>query len=410
MANKENVTSNIQDNHTLGEYQRYFSHLLAKGKLKRFSLSEKDKLNPNRQYWKITDDKGKTYYYELPKYIKPGSDKSAYSMSRVMHRRPARIALAIFAGVAIASFTSMAIGKSLQSGTPDVPPQPLPDPKGLFKVMKEFRDWKEANPDADATSKYTVAELVTIGMANTLYDDTKYEETTATYPRRPLLTVGYGNTITYVVIEVRVDVSNSFTYKDGNALEESISFSSSGLAPQVARRDFYIQTSDDDGKVESNTGTAVSSKTMKDDKWSDEIDRQYDTKDAYEADAGKTPDNPFLYSIDEDTILSDSTVTKIENGYSIDINLDPSLGTARYKLRMNYLSGKTPKFKSVQLNFITDESLHFISSTVKESYAVPVEILGYVDTVGNLTTAFYYDNVPDILDRTTPFDYSKYPA
>ncbi|MCQ2787127.1 MAG: hypothetical protein MJ199_01865, partial [Bacilli bacterium] len=140
MTKKKIVKSNIQNNHTLGEYQRNFSHLLAKGKLKRFPLNEKDQLNPNRQYWKITNEKGKTYYYELPKYIKPGSDKSAYSMNRVMHRRPARIALAIFAGAAVLSLTSAIITKNLKSN-PVIPPEPV-NPEGMFKVIYDFQQKK----------------------------------------------------------------------------------------------------------------------------------------------------------------------------------------------------------------------------------------------------------------------------
>lgn len=409
MAKKKIVTSNIQDNHTLGEYQRYFSHLLAKGKLKRFSLDEKNKLNPNRQYWKITDEKGETYYYELPKYIKPGSDKSAYSMSRVMHRRPARIAIAIFAGAALISFTSMAIGKSLQGGIPDIPPQPLPDPVGLFKEIKEFQDWQKDNPDADATEKYSISELAEISMASALYDTDKYDETTATYPRRPLLTVGFGSTKTIVVpgiIEVNVNISNAFIFKNGDALEESISYSQSPMAPKVGRRDFYTHATGDDGRVDSNSGDAASSTTMVDDKWHDKFDRQYENKAAYEEKAGKIPDNPFLYSIDSETILSDSTATRNNNGYDIDINLDTVKGVIRYAKRMTYLSDKTPtKFYSVKLHFTTDSSLRIISSSVDESY----DIEGALYTIGNLTTNFFYgDKVPDIPNHVTPFDYSPY--
>lgn len=409
MAKKEIVTSNIQDNHTLGEYQRYFSHLLAKGKLKRFSLNEKDKLNPKRQYWKITDEKGKTYYYELPKYIKPGSDKSAYSMNRVMHRRPAHIALAIFAGAALVSFTSMIVGKNLQKGIPDIPPQPLPDPVGLFKKMKEFQDWQKDNPDGDATEKYSISELAEISMAITLYDADKYDETTATYPRRPLLTVGFGNTDTEVPllpIKVHVDISNAFIFKDGNALEESISYSSSIMAPKVGRRDFYTHVTDDDGRVDSNDGEAASSTTMVDNKWHDEFDRQYENKALYEEKAGKIPDSPFLYSINEETVLDDSIATKNNNGYDIDINLDTVKGVIRYVKRMTYLSGKTPtKFYSVKLHFTTDNNLCIISSSVNESY----DVEGALYTIGNLATNFFYgDSVPNIPNHVTPFDYSPY--
>ncbi|MCQ2795589.1 MAG: hypothetical protein MJ214_05265 [Bacilli bacterium] len=406
---KKIVTSNIQDNHTLGEYQRYFSHLLKKGKLKRFSLKEKDQLNPTRQYWKITDEKGETYYYELPKYIKPSYTKSAYSMKRVMHRRPARVALAIFAGAAFLSFTSMVVGKSLNSSFPDIPPQPQPDPKGLFEKMKNFQDWQKENPDADATTKYMVSDLITIGMANTLYDDQQYEVSTATYPRRSLLTVGFGSSKTTVipgVIEVSVNISNAFIFQNGDALEESISYSDNIMAPRVGRRDFYTHTSDEDGRVDSNTGDATSPTTISDNKWHSEFDRQYDNKAAYEEKAGKIPDNPFLYSIDEETVLSDSTATKIDGGYNIDINLDTVKGVARYVRRMTYLSGKTPtKFYNVKLHFTTDDNLHIISSGVNESYDVESALY----TIGSFATNFYYgEKVPNIPDPVTPFDYSPY--
>lgn len=395
MAKKKIVTSNIQDNHTLGEYQRYFSHLLAKGKLKRFSLNEKDKLNPNRQYWKITNEKGKTYYYELPKYIKPGSDKSAYSMNRVMHRRPARIALAIFAGAVLVSFTSMIIGKSLKA-SPIIPPEPI-NPEGTFKLMHDFEQWHNENPDGDASKAFSVPDLATISMANALYDNTKYDPSTATYPRRKLLTVGEGCSDT-VAFGVHVTVNNAFIFNGTDALEESISYSDHLLGPKDGRRDFYTAN---DGHVNSNGGVYENAIS-----WNKDFDRKYDSVEAYETVAGKIPDNPFLYIINENTILSDSTVSKTSDGYIIALNLDPKLSTSRYWYRMRYLSGhEVDKYYSVKLTFITDNNLLLSTSEVNENYDVDLLKLY---TEGSLTTKFYYDNIPDIPAIDTPFDYSPY--
>lgn len=401
MAKKKIVTSNIQDNHTLVEYQRYFSHLLANGKLKRFSLNEKDQLDPNRQYWKITDEKGKTYYYELPKYIKPGSDKTAYSMNRVMHRRPARIALAIFAGAAVLSLTSAIITKNLKSN-PIIPPDPV-NPEGTFALMQNFEKWHNENPDGDASKAFSVPDLATLSVANALYDNTKYDPSTATYPRRKLLTIGEGKSATNAPLGIIVNVTihNAFIYNGADALEESISYSKQFLGPQDGRRDFYTAN---DGHVNSNGGavTDLDDGTIK---WNSDFDRHYDSVEAYETAAGKIPDNPFLYIIDETTILSDSTVSKTSDGYVIALNLDPELSTSRYWYRMRYLSGhEADSFKSVKLTFITDNNLLLQKSEVNEEYFVELGL----PTTGELATKFYYDNVPDIPAIDTPFDYSPY--
>lgn len=401
---KKKVTSNIQENHTLGEYQRYFSHLLGKGKLNRYSLKEKKKLDPEKQYWKITDEKGDTYYYEVPKYIKPDSTKSAYSMNRVMHRRPARAAIAIFVGTAVLSFTSALVTKHIfASDFPPVPPQPEPEPEEMFKALHDFQKWHEENPKGDATKKYSVSELASIGMTATLYDAEKYEA--GEYPRRPLLCVGYGNTFTNArIMTVYVDISNAFIYQDGDALEESISYSEQFLAPKVGRRDFYTIS---DNKVNSNEGEASSSTEIK---WKNEFDRKYETKDAYIEVAGKIPDNPFLYSIDSETVLADSSATKTNDGYQLNINLDTVKGVARYVKRIKYLSGKSAtKFYNVNITITTDDNLRLKSFGVDEKYVIEDQILGLLDTTGALTTKYYYDDVPNIPDIDEKFEYSKYP-
>lgn len=406
MAKKKIVASNIQSNHTLGEYQRYFSHLLAKGKLHRFELNEKSKLNPKRQYWKITNEKGKTYYYELPKYIKPDDTKSAYSLSRVMHRRPTRIALAIFAGTAIVSFTSMIVGKNLKHN-PIIPPEPV-NPEGTFKLMQKFEQWHKENPDGDASKAFSVSDLATLGMANALYDKDKYDPTTATYPRRKLLAVGEGNSDTKPLglVEVYVTINNAFIFNGTDALEESISYSEQDLGPRSGRRDFYTSS---DEHVNSNSG--IYKNTIE---WNDYYDKdhQYKSVKEYIAAAGKIPDNPFLYIIDENTVLNSSTANKIDNGYSIVLNLDPKLSTPRYWQRMLYLSGhKVDYFESVQLTFTTDNNLFLLTNEVKEKYYVLDDVtylLPSFPTTGKLKTKFYYENIPDIPAIDTPFDYSPY--
>lgn len=401
---KEVVSSNIQTNHTYAEYQRYFSHLLAKGKIHRYELDETYELDPRKQYWKITDEEGKTYYYELPKYIKPNYSKSAYSTRRVIHRRPARAVIAIFAGVAILSFTSMIITRNIFI-TPDVPPQPI-DLDAMQKKLKEFNDWRKVEPDGDASKKFSVNDLANIAMANALYDSNAYHEEAGKgwFDRRPLLTVGYGGTVSMSIIEV--SVTNSFTYNGADALEESISFSDSILpiVPKVGRRDFFVKESN---TVHSNSGTASDKITVK---WSGEDDKPEVSREDYEEEVGKIPDSPFLYCIDEETVLETSTASKTSDGYQITINLDKEKGIARYKKRMKYLSGKKiNRFHEVIINLSTDNNLRLLEQKVNESYDVNDDIMGSIPTIGHLNTKFYYDNIPNIPDRVTPFEYSKYP-
>ena len=395
MRKKKKVSSNIQTNHTLGEYQRYFSHLLAKGKLKRYSLSEKSKLNPKRQYWKITNEKGETYFYELPKYIKPGSDKSAYSVKRVMHRRPARVAIAIFAGAALISFTSAIVTRRLNSNI-NVDPQPY-DPSVLIEALKEFVDWQSEHEGEDATKAFSVSELSTIAMASALYNRPSPSNDEIT--RQPLLAIGSGKTLSASFIDVYV--TNAFIYQPDQheALEESISYSPIQLpiVPHVGRRDFYLVN---DEKVESNPGVA----TSKVDATWNEKDSEY-SKEQYEEKVGKIPDNPFLYSIDNETVLSGSSASKVGDEYHIHIELDTLKGVARYKKRMTYLSGKTATyFYYVKLDFVTNLNLRPISFTANERYDVDYSI----PTDGTLTTKFFYDDVPNVPSRRQSFDYSPY--
>lgn len=399
MPNNKKI-SNIQEHHSLGEYQRYFSHLLRDGKLKRYPINQKNKLDPNRQYWKIKDEKGRTFYYEVPKYIKPESTKSAYSLSRVMHRRPARAALAIFAVTAIFSITSAVVTKKVfvPHHFPDIPPQPEPEPEEMFKALHDFQEWHKENPKGDATKQYTLGELANIAMTATLYDANQYEE--GAYPRRPLLAVGFGSTLSIGI--VKVSVTNAFIFDTQVALEESISFSDSWLpqVPKVGRRDFYFE---DKKKVESNPGTASSDIKIT---WKDTVDRNF-TYDEYVNQVGKIPDNPFLYSINENTILEGSGASKTSSGYQIDFKLDTVNSVVRYVKRMKYLSGKTAtKFYGIKLSFTTDNNLRLISTHVDETYVVD----GTFDTDGNLTTTFYYDDVPPVPNRKDSFDYSKYKA
>lgn len=417
MKKKKIALSNIQENHTLGEYQRYFSHLLMKGKLHRYKLSEKVKLNPKRQYWKITDDKGDTYFYELPKYIKPGYSKSAYSMKRVMHRRPARAAIAIFAGVAVLSFTSSILLKKLLK-EPNVEPVPV-DYRGMQELLDNFKKWREKDPTGDATKRYNITELATLGIANALYDIDKpiseFTNEDDLFERRPLLAVGHGETDTYaIVMPVHVDISNAFIYHPdanneapGKALEEAISFCDLYVPfveiPKVGRRDFYNM--DGDNIVNSNKGSATSPTKIT---WESKFDKDPISKEDYEEEVGKIPDNPFLYSVDKETVLNDSTTSKTSDGYQINVNLDTVKGVARYKKRMYYLSGKRAShFKYVHLTFNTDDNLRLTSMNVDEQYAVDDSL----ETTGKLTTKFYYeDKVPEIPATDVSFDYSKYPA
>ena len=402
MPNNKKI-SNIQEHHTLAEYQRYFSHLLRNGKLKRYPLKEKNKLDPNRQYWKIKDEKGETFYYEVPKYIKPESTKSAYSLSRVMHRRPARAALAIFAITAIFSITSAVVAKKVfVTHYPDVPPADLNE---LQTKLHNYQEWAKEHPGEDVSkSDFTISDLANTAMATVLYDPASYTPVTG-YNRRSVLAIGNGHTTTMAlyVIQVDVDISNAFIFKNNDALEESISFSNSSLpeVPKVGLRDFYYS---DTNRVQSNKGVATDKTTIT---WNSELSGDR-TKDEYISLVGKIPDSPFLYTITNETVLKKSTITKTSDGYQIYIDLDKTLGVANYIKRIKYLSNKVASdFTKVDLTLTTDNNLELKHFHVEEHY----EVDHLHSNDGKLTTDFHYgDIVPDIPSPTTSFEYSKYPT
>lgn len=402
---KATKVSNIQTGHSLEEYERYFGRLYDKGKIYSFKESEKKFMDPNRQHWKIKNENGEIRYYELPKYVKADDTRTAYSFNRVIHRRPARGALLILASTAVLSIGFFFIGRQVSKGQNVYPDVPLTE---LGEYVRKYNEWKETHPTEDITTDptFTLSDLANIAMGNSVFKNPE--------ERRPTLTVGRGNTVTTALgfIEVHVDVTNSFIYKDGKALEESISFSENPLAPKVGNRDYLENDEVKRYQHEASSPTEVH--------WDGQLVSTR-SKDEYIALAGKKPDEPYLYVINNDSVLTDtvydyidgnihygkSKANKVDGGYEIYLDLHNKIAPANYVKRMKYLSGKDINpFYTIALTLKTDNDMRLISTHVDEKYYV--EFGG--STEGHLNTYFYYDDdVVDIPSPTVEFDYSKYP-
>ncbi len=415
-----NKTLDIQKGHSYEEYRRYFAYEYDRGIVLAFSKSEKEYMDPSRQYWELKNKKGITKYYQLPKYVKAFTVFNPYCTRGVMHRVPARTALSILGGVAIASITCSFVGKTYfgRKDFDDVPVKVVDLKTAAIDYVQKYK--------GKDVSNLPVYQVASYAMGQSLYDVTYKEEGTqriyTANEKEKMMTIGHGHSDTYVIItHVLVDISNCFIQNGNKALEESISYGTMSLT-QFGKRDYYNDLGNKE--VSAYQGEAKSKDQCN---WSDKTIKVYPTKDDYMAVAGKDPSQPFLYNISEETVLTDkvydedpttmekhfgnSKITANKDnkgeitGYTIDMDLHNIKGVTRYAKRMNYLSGKTPDyFKTVHLQFITDNELKIISSEVNEDYSVTL-----MPTTGWFKTKFYYGNdAINIPNKTESVDYSKY--
>ena len=404
---------------TLYEYRYYFGDHYDKGKLLSYSKDEMWAMHPKRTYWEI-DNK----YYELPignrfLHITPPS--------YIRHRRSKLIALSIIGGSIILATGSFYIGKVFYRSEP-VPIIPSHDFKEAAINYKKYTE-----SGIEITERVDNISLLTaMAMGNTLYTcDGSGDNITAN--RRNFLSVGYGHTITDILITtVDVNISNAFIQKvDNNSsgekaeiLEEAISFGPP-ITPRVGHRDYRHVTEDniDSGNTELFHGSASSSTSCD---YDSKKDFDYNRKE-YMDKIGIDPNNPFLYVINNATVLTDkvydidpvtekphygnSNIVKHADdkgeitSYTINLDLHNELSVTRYMKRMKYVSNLDPNFFNyITLTLDIDKEFKITKMSVKEKYNIV-----FVDTYGEVDTKFYYDEVPDIPKIDEKFDYSKYP-
>ncbi|MCR5308550.1 MAG: hypothetical protein K6E21_00365 [Bacilli bacterium] len=130
------------------------------------------------------------------------------------------------------------------------------------------------------------------------------------------------------------------------------------------------------------------------------------TSEDYKSTYGKTLDEMFIYIVTEDTIINPVTEKK-EDGYVIDVDLDPDLGTVKYKKQMLNVSDldAKPKFEVVHLTFRLDKELRLKKLSVNEKYTARKVVDAKIN--GMLDIYYFSDMYVKIPEITEKIDYIK---
>lgn len=414
--------NNIKTNHTYEEYTRFFGRRFRKGKLFDYSLDQKHLLNPKRQYWLIKDKDGNESYYELPYNIHPTNEFNRFSLRRIFTSKPfiSTASVICILGLGLASIS---LYGALKPVPKPIPVPPGPEPKPSDKLLNAFQAYLDRGEDP--IPHFTIEQCGQIPIL-------KFRKQTESNTAKSYLTVGYGKSKSYPIgLEVDVDISNSLIFDGLNSYEESIYYSESPMAPRKGNRDYQYQA---DNQVKQYQGESNKDRTCK---YDNKPKGTYTIKEYAEDKAGKEVKDPFLYVVNENTVLTENNPdidpdtkevhknstkpTPIydkdgkKTGYSIHLELHHELSVAyHYTKRIRYLSElDVNRFNYVTFDMVVDNQFNLVDSKVNEKYVVikNLPILGPIEvpTDGELHTRYYLNNVPKIPDINTSFDYSKYP-
>ncbi len=144
------------------------------------------------------------------------------------------------------------------------------------------------------------------------------------------------------------------------------------------------------------------------------------TRDAYKETMGRYLDGiPCIYIISDRCLSKEgqketsgipTSVEKTDNGYRIELELNPGVTVKNYVLQMiqtGDLAGP-PSFKYVHLTFELDSELNLISLRNRESYYAKTKKTGAGSNMkGDLTTYFYTKDVPDIPELSVQMNYDS---
>ena len=228
----------------------------------------------------------------------------------------------------------------------------------MVALNKKYETYSGKTPEKD----FSVAELINISFE-------KYRNCEYSYS----FNVGVANTV------VSQSVRN-FQIRNGNEyFEESISRSS---MVKLANR---MTQSGKDGNITLYSGSATSDETAN----YGSSGKEY-SQEEYENYLGKTLDAMFIYVISDNTVL-DGNVDKTDDGYQIELKLDPELSTYRYKRQMKNISNldNLPSFDSVKLTYQVDKDLMLKTCHIDETYKAT---MGMTVTIVNDFNIYYHPN------------------
>ena len=258
----------------------------------------------------------------------------------------------------------------------------IPD---MNPALSHYEEIKSADKD------YT--KLAPYEALNVAYELFQNQEVSAS--------IGVGYTI--ALFGIRQEIYTSTVHRDGKYMDEEIS---------LGTIDIYDRSYQDGANTTKY--------------WGDTKDYSKDTpttitNEEYAEQMGKTVSDPLIYIVSEKTESKEdlsgkglSKITKLENGYGIDIELDKETGVINYQKQMQTISelAGAPTFKYLHLYVVTDLDLNLRYLTTTESYEVvstkPFRIRSAC--TGSLTVAYLNENNHDCkwVNPTDPvMDYPK---
>lgn len=220
------------------------------------------------------------------------------------------------------------------------------------------------------TNVFSISELTNISIL-------KYQSSEKS------VAYGYGVADSAVKLDIR-----NIAMRNGNEyMEESLSKSTGAMNIVVAQRD-YQHGNQQDSPIDSYVGDIKSDVENPD--YSSAKKSDY-TVASYEEKFGKAVSRQSVYIISSKTVLEDSSISKVEGGYEIYMNLDTVKSVARYRKRMmNISNSEVASFDYIHLTYTVDDDFNIIKTHVEEKYnagmggiKAPVE--------GKLTTYFFRD-------------------
>lgn len=192
----------------------------------------------------------------------------------------------------------------------------------------------------------------------------------------------------------------SCTIKNGNQyFEESVS-KSSMIA--VGNRMYQSGVGADIDVYQAKKDTIKINETDIDAEYNESQKTTYKNSD-YSDTFGKTLDEVFIYLTSNETV-KDSKVEKLNDGYSITVELDPDISTYFYKHQMKNVSNldKYPVFEYVTINYLLTKDLMLKKCDIDEQYVATMIV--DAPTHGTLETYFFPNEelkIPEINEKIT---------
>lgn len=117
------------------------------------------------------------------------------------------------------------------------------------------------------------------------------------------------------------------------------------------------------------------------------------TSKEYKDEVGCEATRPVDYIVSSKTVLTEKRNSASDGLYTYTITIDTNKSVINYVKKMKYMSGLSdyPKFTSIQIKFVVDKDMNFISIEVHEEYKINYGLT--VGCKGDFRYEFSYENI-----------------